>query len=142
MIFELYFPDLNDKIGKTDVVRSGTQYEGWKYIFTGYKTSKYPKPKFIWKKDGRLLRETERISVSEEGNLYIAQLSFNDAGKYSCEVQLSTLKQTRELITLQVASMFVISLSDYIIIPDISLLYFGILTTVYKYLICRKFQDV
>ena len=88
---------------------SGTQYQGWKYVFTGYRNSKYPKPKFIWKKDGQLLRESERISISEEGNLYIAQLSLNDAGKYSCEVQLSSLRQTRETIDLQIASMFLTS---------------------------------
>jgi hypothetical protein len=87
------------------VTRSGTQYQGWEYIYTGYKHSKYPKPTFIWRFNGRILQESKRISISEDGNLYIAQLSLNDAGKYSFEMQLGSLRQQRESINLQVASM-------------------------------------
>ena len=85
---------------------TGTQNQGWSYIYKDYSHSKYPKPKFIWKFKGRRLVENDRISISEDGNLYIAKLTLDDAGKYSCEMQLGTLRQTRESINLQVTRKF------------------------------------
>ena len=101
--------DING-IRKSDVTDSGTQYEGWKYIYSGYTHSRYPKPSFIWKFKGQNLRENNRISISEDGNLYIAQLSFNDAGRYSCEMRLGSLTQQRETIKLTVRCKMSISL--------------------------------
>ncbi|XP_028395112.1 protein sidekick-1-like [Dendronephthya gigantea] len=93
-------------VTKRDVTVYGTQYQGWKYVFdrSHYSYSEYPKPKFIWKFKGRTLRESNRISISAEGNLYIAQLSLDDAGKYTFEMELGSLKQQRESVTLQVAT--------------------------------------
>lgn len=96
-------------MAKRDVTVQGTQYQGWKYVFdrSYYSHSEYPKAKkFIWKFNGRTLKESDRISISAEGDLYIAKLSLNDAGRYTFEMELGSLTQKRESVTLQVASMF------------------------------------
>lgn len=89
-------------VTKGNVIESGQEWQPWKYVFTGYGHSHYPRPTFIWKFKGTVLKETERISISENGDLYIAQLNINDAGKYSCEINNQFKKQTRELINLKI----------------------------------------
>ncbi|XP_012587552.1 PREDICTED: contactin-4-like [Condylura cristata] len=43
-----------------------------------------PRPTFAWKKGRDLLRENERITVSEDGSLSIVNVTKADAGSYTC----------------------------------------------------------
>ncbi|XP_021121711.1 contactin-4 isoform X3 [Heterocephalus glaber] len=43
-----------------------------------------PKPVYTWKKGRDLLRENERITISEDGNLRIINVTKSDAGSYTC----------------------------------------------------------
>ena len=91
---------------KADVPVTGIQGQPWKYVFSHYGHSKYPKPTFIWTFKRQTLKETERISVSENGDLYIAQLSINDAGKYTFEIRNGLQTQRRESITLKISGKY------------------------------------
>ena len=106
LIIQIYFSVvLTGPHDKRDVTVSSEEWQPWEYIFTNYKHSRFPKPKYYWKFKGRSLRETERISISEDGNLYIAQVQEDDAGRYSFEIEItSTLKEKREDVILQVSS--------------------------------------
>ncbi|KAM5279793.1 contactin-4 isoform 3-T3 [Ctenodactylus gundi] len=43
-----------------------------------------PKPVYTWKKGRDILRENERITISEDGNLRIVNVTKSDAGSYTC----------------------------------------------------------
>ncbi|XP_076697142.1 contactin-4 isoform X3 [Callospermophilus lateralis] len=43
-----------------------------------------PKPVYTWKKGKDLLRENERITISDDGNLRIVNVTKSDAGSYTC----------------------------------------------------------
>ncbi|XP_025741487.1 contactin-4 isoform X2 [Callorhinus ursinus] len=43
-----------------------------------------PKPVYIWKKGRDILRENERITISEDGSLKIVNVTKSDAGSYTC----------------------------------------------------------
>ncbi|KAF3828973.1 hypothetical protein GH733_003237 [Mirounga leonina] len=43
-----------------------------------------PKPVYIWKKGRDILRENERITISEDGSLKIVSVTKSDAGSYTC----------------------------------------------------------
>ncbi|XP_032181457.1 contactin-4 isoform X3 [Mustela erminea] len=43
-----------------------------------------PKPVYTWKKGRDILRENERITISEDGSLKIVNVTKSDAGSYTC----------------------------------------------------------
>ncbi|VFV38103.1 contactin-4 isoform 1 [Lynx pardinus] len=43
-----------------------------------------PKPVYTWKKGRDILRENERITISEDGSLRIVNVTKSDAGSYTC----------------------------------------------------------
>ncbi|XP_060239862.1 contactin-4 isoform X4 [Meriones unguiculatus] len=43
-----------------------------------------PRPVYTWRKGRELLRENERITISEDGNLRIINVTKSDAGSYTC----------------------------------------------------------
>uniref|UniRef100_A0A5F4VZ43 Contactin 4 n=1 Tax=Callithrix jacchus TaxID=9483 RepID=A0A5F4VZ43_CALJA len=43
-----------------------------------------PKPVYTWKKGRDILKENERITISEDGNLRIINVTKSDAGSYTC----------------------------------------------------------
>ncbi|KAK3557190.1 hypothetical protein QTP70_024681 [Hemibagrus guttatus] len=43
-----------------------------------------PKPSFSWRKEGNLLKNNKRRTISEDGTLRIANVSESDAGRYTC----------------------------------------------------------
>ncbi|XP_048575611.1 protein sidekick-2-like isoform X2 [Nematostella vectensis] len=46
----------------------------------------FPKTQYTWRKSGALLRETDEVSFSSQGNLYLSRLGFDDIGEYGSEV--------------------------------------------------------
>ncbi|NP_001398654.1 contactin-4 isoform 5 precursor [Mus musculus] len=43
-----------------------------------------PRPVYTWRKGREILRENERITISEDGNLRIINVTKSDAGSYTC----------------------------------------------------------
>ena len=97
-----------------------TQYStkniGTSYIAIAPSVSinQYPKPKYMWKKNGVKIVEDERIGISKEHALYIANLKTSDAGRYTCEIENPIMKaagkaaaiQNVKIIELRVSGLF------------------------------------
>ena len=49
----------------------------------------FPEPAFTWKKDGSVMSESQRISFSKAGNLYIANVDIADVANYVSTVSNS-----------------------------------------------------
>ncbi|KAI5619496.1 contactin-4-like, partial [Silurus asotus] len=46
-----------------------------------------PKASFSWRKEGKLLKNSERRTISDDGTLRITNVSESDAGRYTCVAQ-------------------------------------------------------
>ncbi|XP_024149857.1 neural cell adhesion molecule L1.2 isoform X1 [Oryzias melastigma] len=61
------------------------------------KTFGSPKPKVMWERGGSLLLADPRVNLLTSGALEISNVTFDDKGLYSCNVQNSNLSITAEL---------------------------------------------
>ena len=62
-----------------------SQGAGLKYKYPAVKS--FPKPRFTWRKGSITMSETQRISFSAAGNLYIGNVDINDAAHYTSAVE-------------------------------------------------------
>ena len=62
----------------------------------------FPKPTITWTKSGSALSESQRISFSAIGNLYIGNVDVNDVGNYESKVENTVTGQSfnRGIISL------------------------------------------
>ena len=62
----------------------------------------FPKSTITWTKSGSALSESQRISFSAIGNLYIGNVDVNDAGNYESKVENTVTGQSfnRGIISL------------------------------------------
>lgn len=70
-----------------------------------------PKPIYVWKKNGVVLVEDGRISVSRDHALYIADLQYADGGTYTCEVENPVMAKRGKLAAKQIAGRYVLTIS-------------------------------
>ena len=61
--------------------------EGGAFKFEYPEVKSFPEPTFTWRKASTVMSETQRISVSNVGNLYIANVDINDLANYKSTVQ-------------------------------------------------------
>ena len=61
--------------------------EGGAFKFEYPEVKSFPEPTFTWRKASAVMSETQRISVSDVGNLYIANVDRYDLANYKSTVQ-------------------------------------------------------
>lgn len=69
----------------------------------------YPKPKYIWKKDGIDIVEDERKSISADGDLVISNLQNGDSGSYHLIIENTFLKNKNVAYSSQKAKEVALS---------------------------------
>ena len=57
---------------------SASAPQGGAFTFTYPEVKSFPNPRFTWRKSGRTMSETQRISFSKAGNLYIGNVDSQD----------------------------------------------------------------
>lgn len=72
----------------------------------------YPKPKYIWKKDGIDIVEDERKSISADGDLVISNLQNGDSGSYHLIIENTFLKNKNVAYSSQKAKEVALSVYD------------------------------
>ena len=78
--------------------------QGGKFSYDYPVVKSFPKPTITWTKSGSALSESQRISFSAIGNLYIGNVDVNDASNYGSKVQNTVTGQSfnRGIISLGV----------------------------------------
>ena len=67
---------------------------GGKFNYDYPVVKSFPKPTITWTKSGGALSESQRISFSAVGNLYIGNVDVNDAGNYESKVENTVTGQS------------------------------------------------
>ena len=73
---------------------STSALEGGKFSYDYPVVKSFPKPTITWTKSGSTLSESQRISFSAIGNLYIGNVDVNDAGNYQSKVENTVTSQS------------------------------------------------
>nr|XP_058964313.1 protein sidekick-2-like isoform X2 [Pocillopora verrucosa] len=76
----------------------------------------FPKPTITWTKSGSSMSETQRISFSTEGNIYIGNVEVNDVGNYYSRVENGGQSFSRGPLTVSVTARGNIPDTPYIIL--------------------------
>ena len=84
--FAPHFTDLEAFPNAGVAVSSGALQEG-KFSYDYPVVKSFPKPTITWTKSGSALSESQRISFSAIGNLYIGNVDVNDADNYESTVE-------------------------------------------------------
>lgn len=71
-----------------------TVFEGGALRYTYPGVNSFPHPSFIWRKGGSVISETQRISFSKAGNLYIGNVVKSDLAHYTSTVQNTVAGQS------------------------------------------------
>ena len=102
-----------------DTSVSKSVYQGGELTYEYPVVESFPKPTITWTKSGSFLSETERISFSTNGNIYIGNVEVNDVGIYSSKVENTFAGQsfnrgpvfvsvTGEILNDQTSKLFVL----------------------------------
>ena len=83
---------------------SSSALEGGKFSSDYPVVKSFPKPTITWTKSGSVLSDSQRISFSAIGNLYIGDVDVNDVGFYQSKVENTVTSQSfnRGTISLSV----------------------------------------
>ena len=73
---------------------SASALQGGKFSYDYPVVKCFPKPTITWTKSGGALSESQRISFSAIGNLYIGNVDVNDAGNYESKVENTVTGQS------------------------------------------------
>ena len=78
--------------------------QGGKFSYDYPVVKSFPKPTITWTKSGSALSESQRISFSATGNLYIGNVDVNNVGYYQSKVENTVTGQSfdRGIISLSV----------------------------------------
>ena len=66
---------------------SASALQGGAFIYTYPEVKSFPNPTFAWRKHSSPMPETQRISFSKAGNLYIGNVDNHDLAPYTSTVQ-------------------------------------------------------
>lgn len=93
LCFASYFSDL-EAFPNAGVSVSASALQGGKFSYDYPVVKSFPKPTITWTKSGSALSESQRISFSATGNLYIGNVDVNDAGNYESKVENTVTGQS------------------------------------------------
>ena len=91
--FAPHFTDL-EAFPNAGVAVSKSALQGGKFSYDYPVVKSFPKPTITWTKSGSALSESQCISFSATGNLYIGNVDVNDAGNYQSKVENTVTSQT------------------------------------------------
>lgn len=91
--FAPHFTDL-EAFPNAGAAVSSSALEGGKFSYDYPVVKSFPKPTITWTKSGSALSESQRISFSAIGNLYIGNVDVNDAGNYQSKVENTVTSQS------------------------------------------------
>ena len=75
--------------------------QGGKYSYDYPVVKSFPKPTITWTKYGIPLSESQRISFSAIGNLYIGNVDVNDVGTYKSKAENTVTGQSFDRGTIE-----------------------------------------
>lgn len=88
-----YLTDL-EAFPNAGVSVSRTALQGGKFNYDYPVAKSFPNPTITWTKSGSALVESQRISFSASGNLYIGNVDVNDAANYQSKVENTVTGQS------------------------------------------------
>ena len=88
-----YFTDL-EAFPNAGVSVSRNALQGGKFNYDYPVAKSFPNPTTTWTKSGSSLFESQRISFSASGNLYIGNVEVNDAANYQSKVENTVTGQS------------------------------------------------
>ena len=101
--------DFVNKGGSSTLNESPVEGSPWSSTFPA--TESFPVPSYYWKKDGDVLREDKRISISKGGQLYIADVKTSDVATYTSEISNTVTggSYSRNPISVSVRSKYLLT---------------------------------
>lgn len=100
--FQFLFLTVLEKTPNVDTSVSLGVLQGGEFIYEYPVIKSFPKPTITWTKSGSSMSETQRISFSTEGNIYIGNVEVNDVGNYYSRVQNGGQSFSRGPLTVSV----------------------------------------
>lgn len=70
---------------------SASALQGGTFTYSYPEVKSFPNPRFTWRKGGSTMSETQRISFSKAGNLYIGNVDIQDLAHYTSTVENSVV---------------------------------------------------
>lgn len=105
-----------EKTPNVDTSVSLRVLQGGEFTYEYPVIKSFPKPTITWTKSGSSMSETQRISFSTEGNIYIGNVEVNDVGNYYSRVENGGQSFSRGPLTVSVTARGNIPDTPYIIL--------------------------